>query len=81
MIINPYSIVEIEENTSNAIQKDDLVEKSIEYLITDYKELIENKKTDDIRKVLEKYYISKKLKLSSLNIDNIVKKVTNKLFG
>lgn len=81
MIINPYSIAEKEQRTSNDIQKDHLVEKSIEYIITNYKILVEKKKTHEIRKVLEKYYISKKLKLSALDIDNIVKKITNKLFG
>lgn len=81
MIINPYNVFEIKQESIKEEKKDKLVESSIDFLINNYKQLIDNRKDDEIKKVLEKYFISQKIKLSNINVDIVIKEVTNKLFG
>ena len=81
MIINPYNVFEIKQETIKEDKKDKIVENSINFLINNHKQLIDNKKNIDIKKVLEKYFISQKIKLSNVNADIVIKEVINKLFG
>ena len=81
MIINPYNVFEIKQENIKEEKKDRLVENSIDFLINNYKQLIDNKKTGEIKRILEKYFISQKIKLNNINADIVIKEVTNKLFG
>lgn len=81
MIINPYNISQMKEEVIKTKDKNDIIQKSISFLITNHKDIIESRKESEIRKSLEKYYISQKINLNSVNIENMVKEISNKLFG
>lgn len=81
MIIDPYNVSDIKQDEIKEKDKNDIIKNSISFLISNYKESIESRKEDNIRKFLEKYYISQKIKLNSLNMEGITKEILNKLFG
>jgi len=81
MIIDPYNITEIKEEKIKETDADVIIQNSINFLITNHKEIIENRKEDQICKILEKYYISQNIKLNRVNMERIIKEISNKLFG
>lgn len=81
MIIDPYNVSGIKQEKIKEKDKNDIIENSINFLITNHKEIIENRKEDIIRKVLDKYYFSQNIKLNSVTMEGIIKEISNKLFG
>jgi len=78
MIINPYNVFEIKQENIKEEKKDRLVENSIDFLINNYKQLIDNKKTGEIKRILEKYFISQKIKLNNINADIVISAIGEK---
>lgn len=81
MIIDPYNVSEIKQREIREKDKNEIIQNGISFLITNHKDIIESRKEKQIRKVLEKYYISQNIKLNIVRMDGIVKEISNKLFG
>lgn len=81
MIIDPYNVSIIKQEEIKEKDENNIIQNSINFLITNHKEIIESRKEDEIRKALEKYYISQKIKLNSANMESVSKEISNKLFG
>lgn len=81
MIIDPYNINQESQEEFKEKDKNDIIEKSISFLINNHKDVIESKEEIKIRKSLEKYYISQEIKLNSIYLNSIIKEISNKLFG
>lgn len=81
MIIDPYNVNEIKNEEIKENEKNDIIQESIEFLISNHKEVIESRKENQIKKLLKNYYITQNIKLSSINMDGIIREISNKLFG
>ncbi len=81
MIINPYNVLEQKQEDIKNNEKDNLIDECINFLINNHRQIIDSKAENNIKKVLEKYFITKKIKLNSFNANSIIKEVTDKLFG
>ena len=81
MIINPYSMNVESEPRVKVDNVDNIIEDCIKYLINSYGNLLENRSEKETYKVLKKKLLEWNLKIGSKELDNILNKVINKIFG
>lgn len=81
MIINPYSMNVESELRVKVDNVDNIIEDCIKYLINSYGNLLENRSEKETYKVLKKKLLEWNLKIGSKELDNILNKVINKIFG
>lgn len=81
MIINPYSIKNEKKDDVEKFERETVIEDTIRYLADEHKELVEKGKVDDIKNIMQSYFIAKKFKLSNYQTQQLIKDIINKIFG
>lgn len=81
MIINPYSIKNEKKEDTCKVEREKIVEDTIKFLADEHKELVEKGKVDDIKNIIQSYFIAKKFKLTNYQTEQLIKDIINKIFG
>ena len=81
MIINPYAIKNESIKEEILDDRENVIEEVIKFLSDEHKGLVDMGKSEDTKRIIQNFIISKKFKFNNYQIEQIVKDVTNKIFG
>ena len=81
MIINPYAIKNERIKEEILDDRENVIEEVIKFLSDEHKGLVEMGKSEETKSIIQDFIISKKIKFNNYQIEQIVKDVTDKIFG
>lgn len=81
MIIDPYTIKNEKREDTSKVEREKIIEDTIKFLADEHKSMVQKGEIEEIKNIIQSYFIAKKFKLTNYQTEQIIKDIINKIFG
>lgn len=81
MIIDPYTIKNEKKEDTSKVEREQIIEDTIKFLADEHKSMVQKGEIEEIKNIIQSYFIAKKFKLTNYQTEQIIKDIINKIFG
>lgn len=81
MIIDPYTIKNEKKEDTSKVEREKIIEDTIKFLADEHKSMVQKGEIEEIKNIIQSYFIAKKFKLTNYQTEQIIKDIINKIFG
>lgn len=81
MIIDPYTIKNEKKEDTSKVEREKVIEDTIKFLADEHKSMVQKGEIEEIKNIIQSYFIAKKFKLTNYQTEQIIKDIINKIFG